>query len=429
VSETRVELAVPGGVRAHAVAEHAAEAVQLKPLAEARKLEQRMKALCVAARMLPALTAENAADERARLIRCLSRGDALVPHWQLTPRRIPAAAFRLLDELRVQAEALPGAALYAHKLDELELDLLLVDALGKPRLVRPLAARRYGTGATLAPTPGGPRPLTECARVILACLPPGHEPTEVPPTGPESLGALVYQLAARVGLPVEVRVEPRLSAGAATGEHTVFLAARRFGRVEARRLAVHEVFGHLLAAANGREQPLRLLQWGTANSFMDQEGVALYLEEQAGVMDAARLRTLAARVLSADLMHAGASFAETARRLHEDEHFSAPEAIAIAERAYRGGGVARDVGYLLGWLRVHHALDTGQASLLELQVGRVSLDALPSIRELARAGYARGALFRPNLSRNFFSTKSGTTPRRSPPSDAASLIKLELTKK
>ena len=67
------------------------------------------------------------------------------------------------------------------------------------------------------------------------------------------------ELAAGVGLAVEVRVEPRLSAGAATGERTVFIAARRFGRNEARRLAVHEVFGHLLAAANGREQPLRLL--------------------------------------------------------------------------------------------------------------------------------------------------------------------------
>ena len=119
-----------------------------------------------------------------------------------------------------------------------------------------------------------------------------------------------------------MRVEPRLSAGAATGERTVFVAARKFGRNEARRLAVHEVFGHLLSAANGRAQPLRLMQWGTAGSFVDQEGVALYMEEVAGVLDGARLRTLAGRVIAADMMHAGATFADTARKLLRDEGFS-----------------------------------------------------------------------------------------------------------
>jgi hypothetical protein len=401
------------------------------PLAELRRLELRMKGLCLAARMLPALTAENAASERERLIRCLARGDAPVPNWQILTRRVPAEAFRLLDELRSEAQSVPGAPLYEAKLDELELELLLVDALGKPRFVRPLAARRYGTGAALAPTPAGPVPLARCARMILDCLPPGSEPSELPAIGGRgSLGALVYELAAAAGLPVEVRVEPRLSAGAATGERTVFLAARRFGRTEAQRLAVHEVLGHLLSAANAREQPLGLLTWGTAGSFVDQEGVALYLEERAGLMDAPRLRTLAARVLAADLMHGGASFADTARKLLHDEHFAAPEAVAIAERAYRGGGVARDVGYLLGWLRVTDALERGTATLTELQLGRVSVQALPELRVLEAQGYVRGVLFRPpNFSRSFFSTRSGTTPFKSPPSEAASLIRLELTKK
>lgn len=399
-------------------------------MAELRRLELRMKGLCQAARMLPALTAENAAAERKRLTGCLARGDAPVPHWQILARRVPAEAFRLLDELRYEAAGVPGAALYEAKLDELELELLLVDALGKPRLVRPLAARRYGTGQTLAPVPGGELALSRCARAILDRLPTDSEPAELPAIGgAESLAALVHELAAAVGLEVDVRVEPRLSAGAATGERTVFLAARRFGRTEARRLAVHEVLGHLLSAANGREQPLCLLTWGTAGSFVDQEGVALYLEERAGVMDASRLRTLAARVFAADLMHSGASFADTARKLQKDEHFPVPEAIAIAERAYRGGGVARDVGYLLGWLRVHDAIERGTATLAELQLGRVSIEALPELRALAVRGYVRGALLRPNFSRSFFATRSGTTPFKSPPSDAASLIRLELTKK
>jgi uncharacterized protein (TIGR02421 family) len=392
-----------------------------------------MHALCTATRILPALTADNAESERARMIEQLERGAMPAPRWQLVPQRVPTSAFRLLDALRAEAEALPAAALFSAKLDELELDLLLLDALGKPRLVRPLAARRYGTGQTLAPTDKGPLPLSRCARIILDRVAAYSEPRELAAAGePESLGTLVQQLASAVGLEVRVRVEPRLSAGAATGERTVFIASRRFGRNEARRLAVHEVLGHLLVAANAREQPLRLLQWGTAGSFIDQEGLALYMEEVSGVLDEARLRTLAGRVLAADAMHAGASFAETARKLYRDEQFSAPEAIAIAERAYRGGGVARDVGYLLGWLRVHDALAARTASIEELSAGRVGLQALPALRALGREGYLRGPAFRPgclNLARSLFSTSSGTTPLRSPPSDAASLIRLELTKK
>ena len=128
-------------------------------------------------------------------------------------------------------------------------------------------------------------------------------------------------------------------------------------------------------------------------------------------------------------MHRGASFAECSRTLCRDEGFSAQEAVVITERAYRGGGVARDTSYLLGWLRVHDALRRGEASPDELRIGRVSLDALPELRVLRAQGYVRGADLRPNFSRNLFSHSSGTTPRRSPPSDAASLIRLELRKK
>ncbi len=392
-----------------------------------------MHALCTATRMLPLLTADNAAEERARMIAELEAGGAPAPRWQLAARRVPAAAFHLVDALRAEAPALPGAELYLDRLEELELDLLMLDALGKPRLLRPLCARRYGTGATQAPTARGPRSLAACARMILDRVPATREPRELAASGDDSsLAVLVQRLSAAAGLQVRVQVEPRLSAGAATGERTVFLAARRFGRNEARRLAVHEVLGHLLVASNARAQPLQLLQWGTAGSFVDQEGLALHMEEAAGVLDGARLRTLAARVLVADMMHGGARFAEAANRLHREEQFSPAEAIVLAERAYRGGGVARDVGYLLGWLRVHDGLRSGRASIDELRAGRVSLDALPALRRLRAEGYVYAPALRPafaNLARSFFSTKSGTTPLRSPPSDAASLIRLELTKK
>jgi hypothetical protein len=420
----------------------------LRPLPSlVQEYEQRLHGLCTAARTLPALTAENAHEERTRLTACLMRGETLHPRFALEARPVPHAAFRLIDELRRQVpdlvDALASAALtpdgffgavaetlYREKLDELELDLMLLDALGRPRAVRTLAARRYGTGAQVVPTEHGQVSLGGCARMLLDRVEPLSEPKELPADGsPDSLGNLVRALASSIGLTIEVRVEPRLASGAAAGEHTVFLAARRFGRVEAERLAIHEVLGHLVAAHNGRKQALRIFEWGTADSFADQEGVSLYLEAKHGVMDAVRMRVLAGRVLATDMMHGGASFSDTAHALYRVERFTPVEAISIAERAYRGGGVARDASYLLGYLRVHHAIASGTVTLDELRAGRLSVSAVPAMRALAAAGYGSTELLRPNFSRSFFATKSVTTPRTSPPSDAASLIRLELTKK
>jgi hypothetical protein len=262
----------------------------------------------------------------------------------------------------------------------------------------------------------------------------GHVPTQEPRTvpaaardGSPSLSGLIHAVALHAGLDVEVRVEPNLAAGAASGDRTVYIADRLFGEREAQRLAVHEVLGHLTSAANGRTQSLRLLEWGTAQSFADQEGVALHMEECFGLLDRGRLCSIAGRVLATDLMHACASFGECATTLLREHGFSPGEAITLTERAYRGGGVARDVSYLLGYLRVREALRTGAATLDELRMGRLSVATLPQVRELVASGLARPAVYRPNFSRSFLSTSSGTMPWRSPPKAAASLISVELT--
>ena len=403
------------------------------PRAELRRFEVRLARVCAAARMLPAITPRNAASERARLLTCIERGESPTPNWQYAPTRIAAAAFHLIDELRAQTSSLPAEALHQDKLDELELELRLIDAVGRPRRVRELARRRFGTGAREAPTAQGPVALGKYARSVLDQVAPDEEPRSLPAEGPQaSLAAVVRSVAREAGLAVAVRVDPSLAACAASAEGTVYVADRAVGPREAMRLAIHEVLGHLVSAAQGRRQPLRILEWGTAGAFADQEGVALVLEHLHGLLDGTRLRTLAARVVATDCVHAGASFGDTARRLHREEGFSAAAAVAIAERAYRGGGVARDASYLFGWLRVRDALERGVCTLDELRLGRVGLDAVPRVRELVREGWALparvlSARVAPNFSRNFCSTSGGTTPPKSPPRAAASLIRLELT--
>ena len=393
------------------------------------ELDRILARLCEVARLLPALTADNGHEERQRLIACVRRGEFADPRFEPRRRRVGSDTWELLEVARRLAPSSPAASMYLDRLEELELDLLLIESLGDPRQVRPLAARRFGTGASMVPTSDGEVRVARVAAHVLDTLDMSYEPEVLPADrrGEPSLGELIRRVARRAGLEVEVRVEPRLVANAATGERVVFVADRWFGVREALRLAVHEVLGHLVAAANGRAQPLRILELGTAGSFGDQEGVALWLEEQAGVLDGVRMKTLAARVLATDRMHAGAHFGETVRELVHDHGFRAADAVAIAERAWRGGGVARDIGYLRGFLRVRTAIESSAATLDELRSGRVGLADLEAMRTLEDLGLYRQPVFRPSLATSLGATEGGTSLCTSPPSVAASLTRFELT--
>jgi hypothetical protein len=403
----------------------------------AHKLDQLLVSVADKVRPLPSLTAEDAAQERARLLCDLERGEVPVPAPQ--QRRTPAESgvFRLLDQGRRLAEQSELGPLYLERFDELELDLAILAAFGDPKQARTLSARRYGTGHESVSLPasvaaGGPTlSVGVLARQLLDQLTPCDMGPRVLPAaaapGKPSVARLVLRAAAGIGLDPSVRVEPRLASLAATGERTVFLSERLYSLHEARRLVAHEVFGHLVVAANARAQPLRLLSVGLAGAFADQEGVSLYLEAALGLMSSERLRILAARVMATQWLHAGASFGETARRLYDDHALSAESAILTAERTYRGGGVARDAGYLAGFVRVRAALAAGAASLDELRRGRVSLGHVASLRRLERAGWLRTPCYRPSLALSRSLTFGGTSAETSPPSDAASLTMLELT--
>jgi len=59
--------------------------------------------------------------------------------------------------------------------------------------------------------------------------------------------------------------------------------------------------------------------------------------------------------------------------------------------------VARDAGYLAGYLRVKHAIESGEATLDELRSGRVSLQALLALRRLRLQGLAHPPRHSPSL--------------------------------
>ena len=69
---------------------------------------------------------------------------------------------------------------------------------------------------------------------------------------------------------------------------------------------------------------------------------------------------------------------------------------------------------------MHAALESGAAKLEELQLGRVSLAALPELRELLQQGYVRTGPYRPNFAR-------ASSRAKAPASDAAAVVRRELT--
>jgi hypothetical protein len=362
-------------------AAHAVEAVS--PLAT---LDALCAELARGTRVLPALVASNAPTERARLVREVAAGKRPTPRWKTERRPVDVRLSRALTLARRALAALgahPLAPLYERRIEELALDLSLLETIDHAALVRPLAIRRYGDGSQRVRIEGRARTLADVAMEILARPVEAAEERDLPPDGGAASVAGAMRIAIlAAGLDVQVRVEPRLGAGAAAGDRTVFVASRPFGRRECVRLVAHEVLGHAVAAANGAAHPLRIVELGTADAFADQEGLAIAMEAEADALDGMRYRVLAARVVATDAMHAGASFGDTALALHRDHGLPADLAVVTSERAYRGGGVARDAGYLAGYLRVRDALDSGEATIDELRAGRVSLSALPILRAL-----------------------------------------------
>jgi uncharacterized protein (TIGR02421 family) len=387
-----------------------------------------LRGLHGAARLLVGSTTHSDPLERQRLTQLVATGGHAKPRWEWRPVAVDRSVWRTLAHARELAADSEASDLYLERLEELEIELLLLESLGRSKHVRPMAARLFGTGSERI-FAESEHTVLDAAHEILTHSPAGQEAKTIPAVSPDgvNLRDLMLAYAKHVGLHIAVRVDPDLIANAAVGERTVFIADRLFGAHEAQRLATHEVYGHLVSAFNGRTQALGVLAIGTAGSYGDQEGVAIYLEELAGLLDPCRQRTLAGRLLATHAMHAGVSFGDAARTLVTEHAFSPAGAVTLCERAFRAGGVARDAVYLTSWLRVRRAVDRGETNLGELQLGKVSLGALPELRRLAHDGHVGQPVYLSNLARSLGKTGPGTRSATFPPSLTTSLTRLDAT--
>ena len=364
-------------------------------------LDTQVRDLVLASSAVP-ITQPGGEEERRKLALRLERGTSLSQE----AREIAKAPFlpehrRALAEARLLAASHALSPLYVGKLDEVETDFLIRDARPDSKLLRPLLARRYGTGAEKYAVNSASISLFDLATRVLDEVPAEHDNSSMPPDdarGGPSFAAVLRKVAHYAGLPLEgVSIREDLVASAAASGLWIWVANRPFGAREALRCAVHEVLGHLASTSNARAQAARIFQLGTAGAFEDQEGLAIALEEEAGFFDASRLRTLAGRVIATTRFHEGATFEEVAIDLHRDHGLRAYDSIVIAERTFRGGGTARDACYMRGFLRIRSALRRGDASVNEVRNGKITLRDLPLVRASIANNIVLEAPYRPEI--------------------------------
>ncbi len=349
-----------------------------------KQVDDALRALSQRVPLLATATPANAREERVRLVDLASRGCDATPHWRYAPLDTDAicAQLRAIYTWLGRSEDDPLADLYRARIRELELEARLCACVGTPRAGE-LAVERFGTGEGAA---------LELATAWTSEAPPPPSRADAVLTDdphPDSLLSLMRAEVGRRQIPFAVVVHPHLSALAATGNQTVFVAAgRRIGLRAARRTVLHEIEGHVLPRVHAAGAPIRLLAIGTAGGTDEQEGYALWLEERGGFLDAARRRELGGRYLAVRAMQRGTTFAETVHQLTRAHGVAARDAVVMAERAFRGSdgtfpGLGRERVYLTSYLRVRAHLERAPEDEAVLASGQVSLDALETIRPYA----------------------------------------------
>lgn len=314
----------------------------------------------------------NAAIEARRTRELWARRQPANPAWIYA---VPPDLGPLAAELASAAARLDRnddvEALYAARADELELEARSAQAIGGPGFMA-LARQRY-------PVPQGSEAREQAqAWVSSAAEPVARLPETIPSDARTDTRSLLSQMLAEVALlqlPISVVLKDDLQSVAATTSESVLLKPGvLLSAREARRIVVHELFGHVVPRVSARSAPLGLLRVGSAGAADDEEGRALALERRAGLLGRERQVELGRRHLAALCTAEGADWVETVCVLVQ--RGSPPDcAMQIANRVHRGGGLARELAYLPALARVERAFEREPELEAWLAAGRLSLHA------------------------------------------------------
>ena len=170
---------------------------------------------------------------------------------------------------------------------------------------------------------------------------------------------------------------------------------RKFAKIDPERLKVHEIEVHVLRAANGYEQPLRIFAFGLPGYVSTEEGLASFFEELTGNTSKETMRDYAARVIAVDSVYKGLDFRQTFERLRS-YGLSDDQAWNLTVRAHRAGGYIKDHIYLDGYRKVKKFAET-IGDFKTLYVGKIGIEDLPLIKKYLDKGILKEAIYKPKF--------------------------------
>ncbi len=189
------------------------------------------------------------------------------------------------------------------------------------------------------------------------------------------------------GLQWKIR-QKEMVVGAAfdVGEKTLFInPKKRFSEHDLKRLVVHEIETHIRRAENAKKKKQKLFLIGFPHYLMTEEGLAVYSEEQAGLLSNDLLKRYAGRVVAVDLA-LQTSFHSVYTTLLE--YFPKEEAFTLTMRVKRGlkdtskpGAFTKDYVYLQGYHNIKQFVQKG-GDVQALYVGKIGIEHVPFLKYL-----------------------------------------------
>jgi hypothetical protein len=330
--------------------------------------------------LLDRCRAKNQAAEIERVRRAWRAGRRVDARFEYAPASQLAELRSALEATAKNCENTgPWGSLYAERAAELDREAAVVEAIGTSEFAARAAARfPIETGLSgdesEARAEGWAAPAAKPSRTTAARSDDERDP--------HSLISAMRRVVGELRLPFRVVLVKALWCAAATGDGLILVrSGMRHAPRAVRRIVVHEIEGHALPRQRAVAESCGLFAVGSAGGSDDEEGRALLLERRAGCLDAARRAELARRHLAGLCVRRGSSWSETAELLIE-RGTPIDEAIEIASRAHRGGGLGRELVYLPALFRVAAALDDDPELEDWLQRGRLSVAAARRLREL-----------------------------------------------
>ena len=226
------------------------------------------------------------------------------------------------------------------------------------------------------------------AKFILHFADEPHTEDMEPFCSAETAKTYFEEFMTRYNFPVNIKLSTHIAADAMVSNSERGLIIKknaRFSKNQLLTLANHEIGVHLVTTYNGLQQPLKIFSNGLPKNVETQEGLAVFSEYMGGALTLKRLKELAYRVLAADSLIKGYSFADTFDLIHGHYKLDREEAFGITLRAHRGGGFTKDRLYLSGLRKIYERY-TKEEDMEVLFLGKVCLDQEQTIDHLKSRG-------------------------------------------